>query len=195
MIRINLLPYREEAKKARRNQFFALCGATAVFGGLLVFFVYTVIEGYISNQEARNDFLKGQIARLDKQIDQIKKLQEQTKALLDRKQIIENLQRDRGETVHLLSELVEQVPEGIYLKSFKQEGKKVNLIGYAQSNARVSILMRNFDSSQWLEAPKLLEIKAVTVDKRRLNEFSMTVGIKTPKVDDGMTGIAQKEKK
>ena len=184
MIRINLLPHREEARKARRQQFFSLLGMVAVLGALIVFFVYTVINGYISSQEEKNDFLKKEIAVLDKQIDQIKRLKEQTQALLARKQVIEALQRDRGETVNLLSELVKQVPEGVYLKSVRQDGQKVGLTGYVQSNARVSTLMRNLDASPWLERPELLEIKAVAVDKRRLNEFSMNIWLKRAPAED-----------
>lgn len=173
MIRINLLPHREEAKKAKREQFFVLVGLVAILGALIVFAGYTLISTAIENQVGKNDFLKKEIAVLDKELDQIKRLKEQTQALLSRKQVIENLQRDRGETVYLLSELVKQVPEGIYLKSLKQDGLKVNITGYAQSNARVSALMRNLEASQWLESPQLIETKAGVLNGRRINEFGM----------------------
>lgn len=178
MIRINLLPHREEKRKARRQQFYALTGMVSVLAGLIVFLVYTVIAGYVSSQEDKNAFLKKEITELDKQIDQIKRLKEQTQALLARKQIIESLQRDRAEPVRLLSELVKQMPSGVYLRSIKQDGQLVSLGGYAQSNARVSTLMRNIEASPWLEKPQLIEIKAIILDKRRLNEFSMNVFIK-----------------
>lgn len=173
MIRINLLPHREEAKKARREQFFVLVGLVSVLGALIVFAGYTLIGGAITSQEGANDFLKKEIAVLDKQLDQIKRLKEQTQALLSRKQVIENLQRDRGETVYLLSELVNQVPEGIYLKAVKQDGLKINVTGHAQSNARISALMRNLEASPWLEQPQLVESKAVVVNGRRVYEFGM----------------------
>ncbi len=173
MIRINLLPHREEARKARRQQFFAMAGAVLGLGALVVFLVYSIINGYISSQNDANDFLKKEIAVLDKQIAEIKRLKEQTQALLSRKQIIEDLQRDRGETVYLLTELVKQVPEGVYLKSLKQDGLKVNITGYAQSNARVSALMRNLEASPWLERPQLIEVKSVVLNGRRSNEFAM----------------------
>lgn len=185
MIRINLLPHREEAKKERRQQFFVLAGLVGALGLLIVFAVYTAIDGYISNQQSANEFLKREIAVLDKQLDQIKRLKEQTQALLARKQVIENLQRDRGETVYLLSEMVKQVPEGIYLKSLKQEGLKVNMTGYAQSNARVSALMRNFEASPWLENPQLIEVKAGILNGRRINEFGMNVTLTRLKPEDG----------
>ena len=185
MIRINLLPHREEAKKARREQFFILAGLVSVLGILIIFAGYTLIGSAISKQDGSNDFLKGEIAILDKQLEQIKRLKEQTQALLSRKQVIENLQRDRGETVYLLSELVKQVPDGIYLKSLKQEGLKVSVTGYAQSNARISALMRNLDASPWLEAPQLIESKAVVVNGRRINEFGMNFILTRVKPEDG----------
>lgn len=178
MIRINLLPHREEKRKARRQQFYGLLVMVSVLAGLIVFLTYSIIEGYISSQEERNSFLKSEIAVLDKQIDEIKKLKEQTQALLARKQIIESLQRDRAEAVRLLSELVKQMPEGVYLRSIKQNNTRISLTGYAQSSARVSTLMRNIEASPWLEKPELVEIKAVMVEKRRLNEFSLFAHLK-----------------
>ena len=185
MIRINLLPHREEKRKARRQQFYSLLGMVTVLGALIVFLVYTVISGYISKQESKNEFLKQKIAVLDKEIEQIKRLKEQTQALLARKQVIESLQRDRAEAVRLLSELVKQMPEGVYIRSLRQEGVKISLGGYAQSNARVSTLMRNIEASPWLEKPRLIEIKAVQVDKRRLNEFNLEASLKRAPVEEG----------
>jgi type IV pilus assembly protein PilN len=174
MIRVNLLPHREEARKLRRQQFYTLAGLVVVLAALIVFFVYTVIAGYAASQESSNAFLKREVASLDTEIEEIKRLKEQTQALLARKQVIESLQKDRGETVHLLSELALQMPEGVYIKSIKQAGADVSITGVAQSNAKVSALMRNIESSQWIGKPTLLEVKSATVDRRRLNEFSMT---------------------
>ena len=185
MIRINLLPHREEARKARRQQFYAMVGAAVAFGALIVLLGYTIINGLISSQAETNDYLKREIAVLDKQIEQIKRLKEQTQALLARKQIIEDLQRDRGETVYLLTELVKQVPEGVYLKSLKQEGGKVNITGYAKSNARVSALMRNLEASPWLENPQLIEVKSVVLNGRRSNEFAMNFMLTRTQPDVG----------
>ena len=185
MIRINLLPHREEKRKARRQQFYSLLGMVTVLGALIVFLVYTVISGYISKQESKNEFLKQKIAVLDKEIEQIKRLKEQTQVLLARKQVIESLQSDRAEAVRLLSELVKQMPEGVYIRSLKQEGVKISLGGYAQSNARVSTLMRNIEASPWLEKPRLIEIKAVQVDKRRLNEFNLEAALKRAPLEEG----------
>lgn len=185
MIRINLLPHREEAKKAKREQFYVLAGLVSVLAALIVFAIYSLIDSAISNQNGKNDFLKNEIAVLDKQLDQIKRLKEQTQALLSRKQVIENLQRDRGETVYLLSELVQQVPEGIFLKSLKQDGLRVSITGNAQSNARISALMRNLEASPWLEQPQLVESKAIVVNGRRVNEFAMNFVLTRANPDDG----------
>lgn len=188
MIRINLLPHREEARKARRQAFYSLAGLVSTLAVLIIFAGYTVIDRYIEVQNSSNDFLKQEIAGLDKQIEQIKRLKEQTQALLSRKQIIENLQRDRGETVYLLNEMVKQVPEGVYLKSLKQDGTRVNLAGYAQSNARVSALMRNLEDSPWMEKPELVEVKAILLNGRRINEFAMSVTMTRTRQDDSKEG-------
>ncbi len=171
MIRINLLPHREAKRKERRQQFFTLAGLVLTLAAMVVLLIYSVLAGYVSEQESKNDFLKKEIAVLDTRLDQIKRLKEQTQALLSRKEVIESLQRDRSEAVHLLNELTKDVPDGVYLKSIKQEARKVSLSGYAQSNSRVSSLMRNLEGSPWMASPQLMEIKAVTVDRRRLNEF------------------------
>lgn len=175
MIRINLLPHREEKRKARRQQFYALLGLVAVLAGAIWLLGFTIINGYISGQDAKNAFLKAEIAVLDKDIEEIKKLREQTDALMSRKQVIESLQANRAETVHLFNELARQVPGGMYLRLVKQTGQKISLAGYTQSNTRVSTLMRNLDDAPLLEKPDLVEIKAVTVDKRSLGEFGLAV--------------------
>jgi type IV pilus assembly protein PilN len=178
MIRINLLPYREGIRNAKRQQFYGLFGLVTILGCLIVFVVFAVIDGSLADQDARNDFIKKETASLDKQIDEIKRLKDQSAALLARKQIIESLQQNRAEAVLLLSELTKQTPEGVYLRSLKQNDTRIVMVGYAQSNARVSTLMRNIEASPWLERPGLMEIKAVTVDKIRLNEFNMVAFIK-----------------
>lgn len=177
MIRINLLPHREEKRKALRQQFFALSGLIAVLAILIIVLVHGVISGYISQQERKNEFLKKEIAALDKEIDEIKRLKEQTNALLSRKGVIESLQGSRAETVRLFNELARQVPAGIYLKSIKQSGNRIGITGYAQSNARVSTLMRNLEASPLMERPDLVEIKSVPLGNRRYAEFNLNVFI------------------
>ncbi|HWQ36992.1 MAG TPA: PilN domain-containing protein [Burkholderiales bacterium] len=181
MIPINLLPHRAERRKAQQRQFVVLVSLVALLGGLVWFSGHQFFQGRIENQERRNQFLETRIAELDKQIDEIKKLKEQTQALLARKRVVESLQTNRTESVRLLDQLVRQLPEGVYLKSIKQTGARVNVIGYATSNARVSTLMRNFEASPWLEAPQLVEIKASKVGDQTLNEFNLFVSISRPK--------------
>ena len=184
MIRINLLPHREEKRIARRQQFYAVGGLMAVLAGLIWFLGFSIISQYISIQEEQNAFLKREIVALDKDIEEIKRLKEQTDSLLSRKGIIESLQANRSETVHLFNELAKQMPEGVYLKTLKQTGGKINLTGYAHSNARVSALMRNLEASPLLERPDLVEIKAVQVNTRRLNEFNLNVLITRQTTED-----------
>ena len=181
MIPINLLPHRAERRKALQRQFLVLATLIALFGGLVWFAGHQFLQGRVETQERRNQFLQAKITELDKQIDEIKKLKEQTQALLARKRVVESLQTNRTESVRLLDQLVRQLPEGIYLKSVKQTGARVNVVGYATSNARVSTLMRNFEASPWLEAPQLVEIKASKVADQVLNEFNLFVAISRPK--------------
>ena len=183
-VRVNLLPHREERRKRARTHFAMLAGMTAVLGLAIVGAVYLVNEGSISEQNERNAFMKAEIAKLDKEIDEIKKLKDEIAALLARKQVIETLQSDRAQTVYLLDELVRQMPEGVFLRTVKQKGMGIDVIGYAQSNARVSALMRNIESSQWLANPNLVEIKATNLGKMRVSEFNMKFGLKRAVVKD-----------
>ena len=183
-VRVNLLPHREERRKRGRQHFAVLGGLTAALGLAIVGAGYLYIAGLISTQDERNAFLKSEISKLDKEIAEIKKLKDEIGALLARKQIIETLQADRAQTVHLLDQLVRQMPEGVYLRTLTQRGLGVSLQGYAQSNARVSTLMRNIESSPWLADPKLVEIKASTVNKKRVSEFNMNLQLKRAQVKD-----------
>jgi type IV pilus assembly protein PilN len=184
MARINLLPHREERRKRARQHFFVIAGGTALVGALIVVAMHGFYAAKIDTQVERNRFLKSEIAKLDKEIAEINKLKDEIQALLARKQIIETLQADRAQTVHLLEELVRQMPEGVYLKSVTQKGLSVSVLGYAQSNARVSTLMRNIESSPWLATPGLVEVKASTVEKRRVAEFSLNFQLKRAEVKD-----------
>ena len=193
MIRINLLPWREARRKAHNLQFFILMGMVAGLAASIVLLVHGYYAARISNQTERNRFLKEENSKLDKQIEEIKKLKDEIQALLSRKQVIETLQGDRAQTVYLLEQLVRQTPDGVYLKSIKQTGSKVNLTGYAQSNARVSTLMRNLEASPYLENPDLIEIKVANVNNKRLSEFTMNVSLKRQQTDaDAAKGGAGK---
>ena len=186
--KINLLPHREERRKRARTHFAVLGGMTAAFGIVVVAAVWFVYQQRISLQDDRNKFMKSEIAKLDKEIDEIKEVKDKIAALLARKQVIETLQADRVQTVYLLDELVRQMPEGVFLKSVKQKGPGIELVGYAQSNARVSTLMRNIESSPWLANPILVEIKAATLGKMRISEFNLRLAMKRPTAADAKDG-------
>jgi len=181
MIRINLLPHREQKRQARQRQFVSLAIGLAILGAAVVLLVHVAFGWQIEIQESRNALLKTEIAKLDSQIKEIDKLREQTQALLARKQIVETLQSNRTEAVHLLDQMVRQLPDGIYLKSLRQVGAKVTLVGYAQSSARVSTMMRNIEASPWLQNPELVEIKSVVSPASkdlRVNEFTLNARLK-----------------
>jgi type IV pilus assembly protein PilN len=192
MIRVNLLPWRAERRAVQRKHLAILAGVAAVIAIGIIVAIHGVIAGYISIQEGRNEYLKGENARLDKEIEEIKKLRDEIAALLARKQVIERLQADRSQVVYLLDQLVRQTPDGVYLRSLKQSGLNVNLVGYAQSNARVSTLMRNFGASPYLENPELVEIRAASVNNKRVSEFTMNVRLKRAESEDASKGGAPK---
>ena len=177
MIRINLLPHRAEKRKTRKIQFIALSVIALVLGALVVGFVHVTINAQIAHQERRNEYLKQEIVVLDKQIAEIRKLREQTEALLARKTIVENLQSTRSDVVHLLDQMLRILPDGVYLKTIKQTGNKINLGGFAQSNARVSTLMRAIEDSPWLDSPGLIEIHATTAAGVRMSEFTLSFNL------------------
>ena len=185
MIRINLLPHREEKRKARQKQFAIMAGIAAAVGLAVGGLLWVVFDAQITNQQGRNKYLTEEIAKLDKQIDEIKRIREETASLLAKKQVVEGLQSNRSEPVYLLDQLLRQLPEGLYLKSFKQTGAKISVTGYAQSNARVSAFMRNIEASPYLGNPNLISITAVTLNTQRANEFILDFSIKRVKADDG----------
>lgn len=192
MIRVNLLPHRAEKRRARQLQFMVLSGISLVLGALVVVMVHMAISGQISYQERRNEYLKHEIVELDKQIAQIKKLQEQTQSLLARKTVVEELQSTRSNVVHLLDQMLHILPDGIYLKSLKQTGNKISVVGNAQSNARISTLMRAIEDSPWLDSPTLVEIHAVGGSGPRMNEFSLNFNLTKPSANGAANSSAVK---
>jgi len=181
VILINLLPHRDAARKRRREAFFVSLGAAAVCGGVIAGGMYLWLAAQISDQQAKNQVLKTEIVKLEGQIKEISTLQQEIAALRARQQAVEDLQADRNMPVHLLNELVRQLPDGVYVSSLKQENQLVTLVGTAQSNERVSELLRNLgNNSPWLTRPELVEIVAGNValsprDQRRVSNFSMRV--------------------
>jgi type IV pilus assembly protein PilN len=181
VILINLLPHREAARKRRKETFFVMLGASAVMGGVIAGSIYLWYAAQISNQQDINMVLQNENKRLDAQIKDIATLQAEIAALRARQQAVEDLQADRNMPVHLVNELVKQLPDGVYVTSLKQENQVVTVTGMAQSNERVSELLRNLGSkSPWLSRPELVEITAASValtprDQRRVSNFTMKV--------------------
>jgi len=180
VIRVNLLPHRAEKRRARQIQFIAFSVISVAAAGFLVGAVELAIDTQISYQERRNTYLKQETAVLDKQIEEIKKLREQTQALLARKNVVEGLQATRSDVVHLLDQMLRILPDGVYLRSLKQTGNKIALLGFAQSNARVSTLMRAIEDSPWLDTPTLIEIHATGSDAGRVNQFTLNFNLTKP---------------
>jgi type IV pilus assembly protein PilN len=188
VILINLLPHREEKRRQRKLAFFVGLAASAIIGLAVVGVWYTVLSQMRATQQARNDFMSAEIARLETQIKDIATLRAEIDALKARQRAVEDLQSDRNMPVYLLDELVKQTPEGVYLTTIKQSAQVIAITGVAQTNERVSEFLRNTSyNSTWLERPELVEIKAAGVaansttrDQRRLFEFSMRVTLKRP---------------
>jgi len=189
MIRINLLPHREEKRKQRKIAFFRMLALSGAMGFSILVAVGGFVAARISAQDQRNEFIKAENAKLDEQIKEIATLKQDIDALKARQQAVEDLQSDRNQPVYLMDELVKQVPEGIYLRTFKQDNQRVVVSGYAQSNERVSEMLRNMNSkSPWLERPDLIEIRSTTVGQgkevKRVFDFTVNVGIKRPRDKD-----------
>ncbi|MGD8408168.1 MAG: PilN domain-containing protein [Thiohalophilus sp.] len=155
MAHINLLPWREEQRREQQRQFLTLIGLSVILMGMIILAVHLRIAGMIDDQESRNQFLQTEIKKVEKQIKEIEKIEEEKRHLLARMEVIQELQRNRPEIVHMFDEIARITPEGIYLDSMKQSGDKLVLNGVAQSNARVSAFMRNIEGSDWLANPRL----------------------------------------
>ena len=186
MILINLLPHREAARKQKREFFFVTLGVAALVGGLICGGIYSWYQTQISSQKDKNSLLKREITKLEGQIKDIAGLQQEIAALRARQNAVEELQGNRNLPVYLLTELVKQLPDGVYINSMKQDNQTVLITGVAQSNERVSELLRNLaNKSSTLYRPELVEITAATVslsarDQRRVSNFSMRVSLKRP---------------
>jgi len=181
MVKINLLPHREAKRKQKQQAFFGMLALALVAGVAIVVFGGAVIDLQIEEQNQRNAFIQAENAKLDKEIREVASLKQEIQALKARQKAVEDLQSDRNQPVHLMDELVKHVPEGIFLKSFKQTEQRVSMNGIAQSNERVSEFLRNLsNNSSWLHKPELVEIRAAQGSKggRRTYEFTVTVNIR-----------------
>jgi type IV pilus assembly protein PilN len=176
MARINLLPWREQLREERKQRFLVALGGTLVIAGGLVVLAGQYLHGAIEQQSARNDFIKKEIAVLDERIKAIKELKERRAQLLERMKIIQDLQGNRPVIGHIFDQLVRTLPDGVYFTGLKRSEKVISIAGAAESNNRVSSLMRNLDASEWLVAPNLTEVKAVTAGAvDQANVFQLTV--------------------
>ena len=179
MILINLLPHREAARKRRREAFQATMLASFLIGLLVSVLIYTWFQGLITDQQGQNDYLTQQIKALDVQIKEIATLEEEITALQARQKAVEDLQSDRNLPVHLFTELVNQLPDGVYISSIKQADQAITMQGIAQSNERVSEMLRNLsNNTPWLAKPELVEIVASNLslsarDQRRVATFNL----------------------
>ena len=184
MILINLLPHREAAKLKRRESFFVSLAASALLGGLLAGLIFVWYQVQITEQQGRNTVLRSENQRLDVQIKEVATLEKEISGLRSRQEAVEDLQTERNLPVHLLNEIVKQVPDGVFIKSMKQEGASVSLTGAAQSNERVAEFLRNLSSENpFVTKPELVEIVAGTTaltpkEQRRVSNFVVSVQLK-----------------
>ena len=181
MAHINLLPWREELRKQKQQEFGIIAVSSAVLAGLIVLLAHFHVDGLINDQKQRNAYLQSEIVILDKRIGRIKELEAMKQNLLARMNVIQELQGSRPESVHLLDELVRTLPEGVHLKKFSQKNKSLTMTGIAESNARVSDYMRKIDTSEWLTAPRLNVIKTTPSGRRRIANFTLRGKQKTRK--------------
>jgi type IV pilus assembly protein PilN len=188
MPRINLLPWRETLKKEREIRFFIITGMSLVFTGIVVLLVHLYMANQIAYQQHRNNYLKAEIKKVEAQLKKIEKLKGEKQALIERMDIIQELEESRFNVVHLFDELVKKVPNGVYFTSLKQKGNKITLEGVAQADARVSKLMENIEKSQWLTNPKIFSIKTIedkeqksSYKKRRISSFKLEITQTAPK--------------
>jgi type IV pilus assembly protein PilN len=204
IVRINLLPHRELKRQRQKHAFFVMTGLSVVAGATLVLLVWSVLEGYLDAQNGRNKLIADENRRLDAQIKEIATLRSEIEALRARQKAVEDLQADRNEPVYLLDELTRQTPEGIYLRSIKQEDRKVTIAGWAASNERVSEFLRNLtNNGRYVERPELIEIKLAAQSpdgiQRRLFDFSMSFNMKpsselgTPSTTVGIPAVPPKK--
>ncbi|MEH6563825.1 MAG: PilN domain-containing protein [Halopseudomonas sp.] len=176
MARINLLPWREQLREERKKEFFTILALVVLFAGALVFLGDRHLNGKIEHQNARNAFLQKEITLLEKRIKEIEQLQARRTQLLDRMKIIQDLQGNRPIIVRVFDELTRTLPDGVYFTSLTMKGSSISVKGGAESNSRVSKLMRQMDASEWLVAPNLTAVRAVTSGALdQANEFELTV--------------------
>jgi type IV pilus assembly protein PilN len=180
MTQINLLPWREEQRQEQKKQFVLMVVMTCVLAAAIVGLIHVQMQSKIDYQLSRNNFLTAEIAKVDEEIKEIKELQKVRRSLIERMEVIQDLQGSRPSIVHLFTEIVSSVPNGVYLKSLIQEGSNLRIIGEAESNARVSTYMRNLQASAWLKDPNLTVIEIEDKTVNRVSSFTLTVKQTSP---------------
>jgi len=190
MTKINLLDWRTARRQQRKQQFTLLIGATFLASALIVAIAYFAMDAAISHQQERNKILQTEITALDKQIKEIQELQKVKANLLARMRVIEQLQQSRSATVHFFDEIINTLPDGVYLTGIKQSGGEVTLDGIAESNGRISAYMKNLDSSPWFKDPKLVVIRTSDKNRLRSSEFQLKVTNLTKATDNSQAAPA-----
>lgn len=185
MTRLNLLPWRDLRRKEQDRQLLSIAVGVWLLMGLVIFYAHLHVSGLIENQQKRNEFLEKETKKLDEEIKEIRELQAARAALLARMRVIQQLQMDRTQVVHLFDDLVRKLPEGVYLTGLKQSGQTITLTGNAQSNARVSAFMRNLDASDWFAKPDLEVVNVKSKGNDRVSEFTLRVSQKVKQEKDG----------
>ncbi|WP_317932190.1 PilN domain-containing protein [Halioxenophilus sp. WMMB6] len=192
MAKINLLPWRDELRAEKKKEFYTILAGVAILGGLVAFAWISMVNGQIESQKVRNDMLNREIAQLNKKVAEIKALKKKRADLIERMEVIQNLQGNRPQIVRVFDDLVRKIPDGVYLTELNRKGKQISFSGIAESNNRVSSLMRQLDESPWFEKPNLLSVTKTRNgggdDDYNPNRFNMTVLIETPKADDDKDG-------
>lgn len=180
MANINLLPWREERREESKKEFLVILAGVAVFAIAVVLIWNSSIETSIANQTARNNFMQGKIDELAHQVKEIQELKSQREQLVERMKIIQDLQGKRPEIVHFFDELVRTIPDGVYYSKVERKGGNISISGTAESNNRVSSLMRRLDASEWFNNPNLISVKANPEFGEQANDFMLTVAMATP---------------
>lgn len=190
MTRINLLDWRAERREARRREFLSMIGLAVLVAGAILFVSYLAMQEALSYQNDRNKLLEQTIADIDKQIKEIEDLQKTRDGLISRMKIIERLQQSRSGTVHFFDELVNTLPDGVFLTHVKQEGQSVTIDGTAESNGRISAYMKNLDASPWFDDPQLVVIHTGEKNRQRTSDFTLKVKNLTNSADTKKSGGA-----
>ncbi|HEX9627403.1 MAG TPA: PilN domain-containing protein [Acidiferrobacterales bacterium] len=190
MTKLNLLPWRDIRRKEQDRQLLSIGVGAGIMMLLVIFYAHLHVSALIENQQNRNKYMTDEIAKLEEQIKEIRELKRQRDALIARMRVIEQLQSDRTQIVHVFDDLVRKLPEGMYLTSLKQSGKNFTLTGMAQSNARVSALMRNLDTSDWFANPNLDVINVSAKGSDRVSQFTLRVTQKAKAADAAAEGAA-----